>query len=50
MVFEGCAGKNWEATEKRQSRMVFIGRDLNKEVIREGFEKCRVKPGDRIVV
>ncbi|KAK9862132.1 hypothetical protein WJX84_005763 [Apatococcus fuscideae] len=50
MVFEGCAGKNWEANEKRQSKMVFIGRDLNKEVIREGFEKCRVKPGDRVVV
>lgn len=50
MVFEGCAGKNWEPNEKRQSKMVFIGRDLNKEVIREGFEKCRVKPGDRVVV
>ena len=26
--------------EKRQSRIVFIGRDLNRPVLRRGFEAC----------
>nr|WP_244568121.1 GTP-binding protein [Bradyrhizobium erythrophlei] len=31
----------WKDTEQRQSRLVFIGRNLPKDVLREGFEACR---------
>ncbi len=41
MMFESMADRPWKADEKRYSKMVFIGRDLDKDLIREGFEECR---------
>ena len=32
-----------QAGEKRVSKMVFIGKDLEEDLIREGFEECVVK-------
>ncbi|KAL0035658.1 hypothetical protein WJX79_006364 [Trebouxia sp. C0005] len=40
MMFESMADRPWRADEKRYSKMVFIGRDLDKDLIREGFEEC----------
>ncbi|MCW5681962.1 MAG: GTP-binding protein [Xanthobacteraceae bacterium] len=40
MMFEGDHQRDWRADEKRESRMVFIGRELNEKALREGFEAC----------
>ncbi len=40
-MFESMADRPWKEDEKRYSKMVFIGRDLDKDLIREGFEECR---------
>jgi G3E family GTPase len=40
MMFEGDHQRDWRADEKRESRIVFIGRDLNEKALREGFEAC----------
>ena len=42
-MFEGMPGRPWKDGEPRTSRMVFIGRDLNEEVIKEGFQRCLIK-------
>jgi len=38
MMLEGDHQREWRADEKRQSRVVFIGRNLPEEKIRKGFE------------
>ena len=40
MMLEGSRQRRWKPDEKRESRLVFIGRELPEEMIREGFEKC----------
>ncbi|DBB01448.1 hypothetical protein WJX77_010801 [Trebouxia sp. C0004] len=40
MMFESIPDRPWKADEKRYSKMVFIGRDLDKDLIREGFLEC----------
>jgi G3E family GTPase len=40
MMFEGDHQRDWRDDEKRESRIVFIGRDLNEKALREGFEAC----------
>ena len=40
MLFEGRPGRAWAAEEERLNRLVFIGRDLDKEKITEGFLNC----------
>ncbi len=40
MVLEGDRQRPWETGERRRSRLVFIGRDLPREVIEAGFRKC----------
>ena len=40
MMLEGSRQRTWKPDEKRESRLVFIGRELPEEIIREGFEKC----------
>jgi G3E family GTPase len=39
MLLEGDHQRPWKAGEARTSRLVFIGRDLPKEVLRDGFER-----------
>jgi G3E family GTPase len=41
MLIEGGSQRPWKAKEARQTRLVFIGRDLPKDVLRQGFEACR---------
>ncbi|KAL4517894.1 hypothetical protein Ndes2526B_g02290 [Nannochloris sp. 'desiccata'] len=43
MLFEGMPDRMWKDGEERRSRMVFIGKDLDAEVIKEGFEHCLVR-------
>jgi G3E family GTPase len=40
MMFEAQPERFWNAGEKRQSQLVFIGRELNQEKIRSGLESC----------
>ncbi|MBI2357765.1 MAG: GTP-binding protein [Deltaproteobacteria bacterium] len=40
MMFEGRPGRQWGKDEIRMNRLVFIGRDLDLNNIREGFMGC----------
>jgi len=40
MILDGDHQRRWKQDEKRDSRMVFIGRNLPEERIREGFAGC----------
>ncbi|MGT2440595.1 CobW family GTP-binding protein [Bradyrhizobium betae] len=42
MMLEGDHQRKWKDGEPRQSRLVFIGRELPEETIRKGFESCIV--------
>ena len=41
MLIEGASQQWWRAGETRTSRLVFIGRNLPKELLRQGFDACR---------
>ena len=40
MIADGDYLASWKPEEKRTSRIVFIGRDLNRPALRRGFESC----------
>ncbi len=40
MILDGDHQRAWKSDEKRDSRIIFIGRNLPEERIREGFEAC----------
>ncbi|MGE5158293.1 MAG: CobW family GTP-binding protein [Gemmatimonas sp.] len=40
MMLEGDHQRKWKEGEKRESRVVFIGRELPEQAIREGFDAC----------
>jgi len=40
MILDGDHQRPWKDGEKRESRIVFIGRKLPQEKIRQGFESC----------
>ena len=42
MIVEGDHQRDWRDDEPRQSRLVFIGRDLNWDVLRQSFSACAV--------
>jgi G3E family GTPase len=41
MLIEGDRRQPWKRGEKRATRLVFIGRDLPKDVLKRGFDACR---------
>ncbi|MEX0345350.1 MAG: GTP-binding protein [Rhizobiaceae bacterium] len=41
MIVEGDHQRAWRPDEKRESRIVFIGRDLDEEKLRRTFEACQ---------
>jgi G3E family GTPase len=41
MLIEGDHQRAWKDGEKHESRLVFIGRDLNEERLRKSFEACQ---------
>jgi G3E family GTPase len=43
MMLEGNHQRPWKESETRESRLVFIGRDLPEQLIRDGFERCIVQ-------
>jgi G3E family GTPase len=40
MILDGDHQRPWREDEKRESRIVFIGRNLDEDKIRKGFESC----------
>jgi G3E family GTPase len=44
MLLEGGHQRAWRSDERRVSRLVFIGRDLPRDIIEAGFLKCRSDP------
>ncbi len=40
MLFDGQADRPWTRGEERDNKMIFIGRNLNRERLEEGFRKC----------
>jgi G3E family GTPase len=40
MILEGDFQREWKPGERRYSRMVFIGRNLDEAALRQGFEAC----------
>jgi G3E family GTPase len=42
MILEGASRRPWKPDEKRDSRLVFIGRGLPRERLKQEFESCRV--------
>lgn len=46
MLFEGRPGRSWATTEERVNRLVFIGRNLNKDKITQGFMNCITTDGE----
>ncbi len=41
MIKDGDFQRPWKADEPRFSRLVFIGRDLDRAALQAGFESCR---------
>ena len=41
MLVEGAHQRPWKPAEKRESRLVFIGRNLPRLLLQEGFKACR---------
>jgi G3E family GTPase len=50
MLFTGSFEGSWKQSEKRESRFVFIGKNLDHEFLREGFMACRVSTSLRFKV
>ena len=51
MIFQGgLAGdlKPWGEDEERECRFVFIGRNLDHELLKEGFLDCKIEEGDEL--
>jgi G3E family GTPase len=42
MILDGDLQRPWRDDEKRQSKIVFIGRDLDRAAIKKAFEACLV--------
>jgi G3E family GTPase len=46
LLFEGRPGRAWAENEERVNRLVFIGRNLNKDKITQGFMNCITTDGE----
>ena len=40
MVFEGKPSVSWKEEEIRENKMIFIGRNLNRESFEHDFNEC----------
>jgi G3E family GTPase len=47
MLIEGAVQRPWRSDEKRESRLVFIGRDLPRDLLVQGFEAGLSIPHDQ---
>jgi G3E family GTPase len=42
MIFDGCPDRPWKAEEARKNELVFIGRNLDENQLRQDFQACLV--------
>ena len=42
MMFDGVPDRPWKLGEEKKNRLVFIGRNLNREALNEGFRSCLI--------
>lgn len=49
MMFEGTPERDWLPGEARVSKMVFIGRELDRAVFQEVFNNCLAAPKEEAV-
>lgn len=49
-ICEGNFDRAWRPDEERVSKMVAIGRDLPKDIIRQGFQECSVDFKDPMLI
>merc|ERR1712014_341407 len=47
MLFANSQQGKWEPDEERRCKMVFIGKNLNREELTSGFMKCLAKEGGK---
>jgi len=40
MILDGDHQRPWGGGERRESRIIFIGRELPEQAIRDGFSAC----------
>jgi len=40
MLFDGEKGKPWKSDDTRESQLIFIGRDLDREMLTRGITAC----------
>jgi len=50
MLFDGHFYTDWGADEARESRFVFIGKNLDHKELADGFEKCKAPDELRFAV
>jgi G3E family GTPase len=43
MMFDGTPDRPWKMGEEKRNRMIFIGRNLDREVLNAGFRACLTK-------
>jgi G3E family GTPase len=43
MTLDGRPGKPWRSEEVRQNELVFIGRNLDEQSLKAGFQACRLE-------
>lgn len=43
MLFSGKEDRKWKVGEERKNQLVFIGKNLNRQELNEGFKNCIVK-------
>ena len=48
MLSEGLHQRPWRDDERRESRIVFIGRNLDRGFLEEGFRACIAEQGERV--
>lgn len=44
MIFTGNFMERWEPGEKRESKLVFIGKNLNRDELQKAFAACLITP------
>jgi G3E family GTPase len=45
MLLDGEFGRTWHQDETRRNRLVFIGRNLDRDALQNGFASCLTNAG-----
>jgi G3E family GTPase len=42
MMFDGVPDRPWKLGEEKKNRLIFIGRNLDRQALNDGFKACLV--------